>query len=75
MLKARGITKWESDFGIQIVNLQRSYSDFESLKTLGKDELFDLFESAHIEGGKHLWRNRLYSVLKKKYSGFSKDVI
>ena len=30
------------------------FGDFESLKTLGKDELFDLFESAHIEGGKHL---------------------
>ena len=49
--------------------------DSEVLKIVAKDRLFDLFESTHTEGGKHLGRDRLYTVLKQKYNGFSKDVI
>ena len=45
------------------------------LKVVPRDSLFDLFERVHIERGKHLGRDRLFSVLKQPYSGFSKEVI
>ena len=55
--------------------LYEAVGDSEALKIVAKDKLFDLFESIHTEGGKHLGRDRLYTVLKQKHSGFSKDVI
>ena len=46
------------------------------LKVVPRDSLFDLFERVHIEGGKHLGReDSLFSVLKQRYCGFSKEVI
>ena len=32
-------------------------------------------KKVHTEGGKHLGRDRLFSVLKQQYCGFSKEVI
>ena len=45
------------------------------LRVVAKESLFDLLENIHTEGGKHLGRDRLFAVLKQKYSGFSKDLI
>ena len=45
------------------------------LKVVPCDALFDLFDKVHTEGGKHLGRDRLFSVLKQQYCGFSKEVI
>ena len=45
------------------------------LKVVPRDFLFDLFERVHIEGGKQLGRDRLFSVLKQHNCGFSKEVI
>ena len=38
-------------------------------------EVFDLVVTVHTEGGKHLGRDRLFTVLKQNYCGFSKEVI
>ena len=54
--------------------LFETVGDSEVLK-IAKDRLFDLLESIHTEGGKHLGRDRLYTVSKQKYTGFSKEVI
>ena len=45
------------------------------LEVVSKDKLFDLFVTVHTEGGKHLGRDRLSTVLKQNYCGFSKEVI
>ena len=42
---------------------------------VAKEELFDLFEKVHTEGGKHLGRDRLFVELKKQYTGFSRDIV
>ena len=56
--------------------LFEAVGDSEVLEIVAKDTLFDVFESTHTEGGKQLRRERLYyTVLKQKYSVFSKDVI
>ena len=55
--------------------LFEAVGDSEVWKIVAKDRLFDLFESTHTEGGKHLGRYRLYTVLKQKYSGFSEEAI
>ena len=39
---------------------------------LAKEELFDLFEKVHTEGGKHLGRDKLFVEIKKQYTGLSK---
>ena len=36
------------------------------LKVVPYDALFDLFDKVHTEGGKHLGRDRLFSVLKQQ---------
>ena len=45
------------------------------LRVVAKEELFNLFEKVHTEGGKHLVRDRLYVELKKQYTGFSRDIV
>ena len=45
------------------------------LRFVAKEELFDLFEKVHTEGGKHLGRDRLFVELKKQYTGFSRDIV
>ena len=45
------------------------------LRVVAKEELFDLFERVHSEGGKHLGRDRLFAELKTKYAGFSRDLV
>ena len=35
------------------------------LKVVPKNELFNLFETVHSDGGKHLGRDRLFTELKK----------
>ena len=45
------------------------------MKVVPCDDLFDLFDKVHTEGGKYLGRDRLFSVLKQQYCGFSKEVI
>ena len=45
------------------------------LRVVAKESLFDLLENIHAEGGKHLGRDRIFAVLKQKYSGFSKEDI
>ena len=45
------------------------------LKVVSRDFLFDLFERVYTEGGKHLGRDRLFSVFKQHYCGLSKEVI
>ena len=45
------------------------------LQIVSKEELFDLFERVHTEGGKHLGRDRLFADLKSQYTGFSRSLI
>ena len=45
------------------------------LRIVPKEELFDLFERVHTEGGKHLGRDRLFAGLKSQYTGFSRSLI
>ena len=42
---------------------------------VAKEELFELFEKVHTEGGKHLGRDRLFVELKRHYTGFSRDIV
>ena len=48
--------------------LYEAVGDSEALTIVAKDKLLDIFESIHTEGGKHLGRDRLYTVLNQKYS-------
>ena len=45
------------------------------LRIVSKEELFDLFERVHTEGGKHLGRDRLFADLKSQYTGFSRSLV
>ena len=46
------------------------------LRIVAREELFDLFERVHSEGGRHLGRgDRLYAELKLQYAGFSRDLV
>lgn len=45
------------------------------LRVLAKEEMFDVFQQVHCEGGKHLGRDRLMIELKKRYCGFSKEIV
>ena len=45
------------------------------LQIVSKEDLFDLFERVHIEGGKHLGRDLPFADLKSQYTGFSRSLI
>ena len=45
------------------------------MRIVSKEELFDLFERVHTEGGKHLGRDRLFADLKSQYTGVSRRLV
>ena len=45
------------------------------MKIVPKNELFDLFETVHSHDGKHLGRDRLFTELKKQFTGFSRKIV
>ena len=45
------------------------------LRVVAKEELFDLFEKVHTEGGKHLGGARLFVELKQHYTAFPRDIV
>ena len=59
----------------ELLNIKFSHELYppNPLRIVVREELFDLFERVHSEGGRHLGRDLLFAKLKSQYAGFSRD--